>query len=79
MHLSNLSSKGIDNLARLIRDQVEPPLVITELEDEIAGSTRATELRTYVTGEVDSQEIQRIVDLKLRRDQLYFQWCEGEL
>ena len=74
-----VSPKGVDNMLRLIKDKVPPPLEITQLKVEIERRINAAELKASVTGEIDEDEIVQIVTLKLRLDTLYGKWCEGEL
>ena len=79
MTMRFLSPKGADNMLRLIKDKVPPPLEITQLKVEIERRTNAASLKASVTGEIDEDEIVQIVTLKLRLDTLYGKWCEGEL
>ena len=79
MTMRFVSPKGVDNMLRLIKDKVPPPLEITQLKVEIERRTNAASLKASVTGEIDEDEIVQIVTLKLRLDTLYGKWCEGEL
>ncbi len=79
MGMRFMSPTGVANLIRLIDAGVVPPVEITQIKEEIAGRTRATELRSSITGEVDMDEVRVIVELKLQFDTLCALWGEGGL
>jgi hypothetical protein len=79
MAMRILSPKGVENMLRFAREQTPPPTEITQLKEEIENRTNAAEVKASVTGEIDQDEIDYIVALKLRLDALYGMWCEGEL
>ena len=66
------------NMMDLAEKPFRPPQIM-ELKAEIEGRTRALELRETVTGEIDDVEIQNIVGLKLKLDELYGLWTIGKL
>ena len=67
------------NLMKLVESGTPPPPEITQLREEIEGRTRAVELHSSITGQVDMGEVNAIVQLKLRLDGLYGLWAEGKL
>jgi hypothetical protein len=55
------------------------PTEIVKLKEEIEGEIRAAELNASVTGRIDYDRVQKIVNMKLRLDVLYTDWAEGRI
>ena len=55
------------------------PRQILELKAQIENETRALEVRVSAGGTVESAETAKIVQMKLRLDNLYALWAEGKL
>lgn len=58
--------------------QPSHPLIVAKRE-EIAGATRAAELRAEITGEVDDDQVNEIVRMRIELDNLYGRWLKNEL
>ena len=78
MAVKFLSPEASTRMLKLAEGTYRPKVII-ELKEEIEGETRATELNASITGSIDLDRIQSIVEMKLRLDGLYVDWAEGRL
>jgi hypothetical protein len=79
MAMRFMEPEAVLNMLRLAESKTPPPPEITQLKEEIAGRTRAAEVKMSISGQMDESEIKAIVQLKLRLDGLYAAWAEGKL
>lgn len=79
MAMRFMEPSAVLNLLRLSQEKVPPPLEIIALKAEIESRTRAAELRSSITGKIDMNEVNEIVQMKLGLDGLYGLWAEGKL
>lgn len=73
-----LSPKAAFQLIELAEKSYRPPEILA-LKEEIEAKTRVAELKVVSTGRVDETEINEIVRLKLKLDDLYGDWAKGKL
>jgi hypothetical protein len=68
-------------VARMMEQAKDPyrPKEILDLKGHIERETRAAEFRFANTGQIDEQQVQEIVGMKLALDALYGDWTEGRL
>ena len=55
------------------------PREILDLQEAIAAETRAAELNSSVTGEIDGQRVSKILQMKFQLDRLYAAWVDGQI
>ena len=73
-----LSPDAALNLLSMAGKQQRPPQIVA-LQAEIAGDTRALELRSSMGGPIDQAKVGGIVRKKLELDGLLALWAEGKL
>ena len=55
------------------------PKAVIELREQIAAETRAANLNASVTGFIDPERVEKIVQMKLQLDALYCDWVQGRI
>ena len=73
-----LTPEAVSRALELIKGSYRPPQIVT-LKNEIEVKTKALELKLSVSGQIDQEEIDEIVRMKLELDRLYARWVEGEI
>lgn len=78
MNFLDPSTVDWDKFMELATQPLRPKSIV-ELTYQIERSINAAELRLSITGEIDREEVTRIVNLKLKKDHLYTLWATGQL
>ena len=73
-----LSPRTNKRMLDLVGNPYRPPQIL-KLKEDIEAKTKALELKSSVSGQVNQSEINEIIRMKLQLDRLYAQWVEGEI
>jgi len=55
------------------------PIEIEDLERQIEAETQAAELEYLMTGIIDPERVQNVVEMRLHLDALCVAWAKGEI
>jgi hypothetical protein len=78
MALRCMTTDEVDRMMGLASSPYRPPQ-IRILKEQIEGETKALELRESITGDINEEDVQRVVDMRLELDRLYTLWTLGQL
>ena len=73
-----ISPRANQRMIDLARNPYRPSQIL-KLKEEIEAKTKALELKSSVSGQINQSETDEIVRMKLQLDRLYAQWVEGEI
>lgn len=78
MQMRVLSKEAALRLMELSQKPYRPAVII-KLNAQIEAETRIAELRKSITGTLDMEAVQKIVQMKLELDRLFALWAEGKI